>query len=124
MMSIQKGGLVSLNRASFDALGQPSAVALFFDREEQILAMQAVAETEPYAYMVRRQQGSDSYLVSAQKLLSYYGVPTPVTRRYQAQHYGDYLGVDLNHPLAEVQGPGRWPRASEEAGGGDGTQRK
>lgn len=45
-VSIQKRGQLMLNAPAFNALGQPTAVELLFDREEQTIGMRQVDPEE------------------------------------------------------------------------------
>ena len=57
-VTIQKRGVIGLNRTAFKALGEPKAVTLLFDSEDQIVGFRAAALTNEHAYAVRRDLGA------------------------------------------------------------------
>src|SRR5258708_3113221 len=89
MFTLQARGLVSLNHAAFQALGEPVAVALLYDADEGIVAMRKVPKTHQNAYAVRKQRQSQSYLVGAQGFTTHYRIPTQTARRFPGHDYGD-----------------------------------
>lgn len=104
MFTLQTRGLVSMNLAAFKALGEPAAVVLLWDAEEQIIAMRKVARTYHNGYPVRKQGQSRSYLVAATGFTSYHKIKTDVSRRFVGRNYGDQTwgfaiaeGVALKH---------------------------
>jgi hypothetical protein len=98
MFSLQKRGLISLNMAAFVALGEPAAVALLYDPDENIIAMRKVPRNHQNGYPVRKQGSSRSYLVAATGFTSYHKIATEVTRRYVGRNYGDQI---LGFPVDE-----------------------
>jgi hypothetical protein len=127
MFSLQKRGLISMNLAAFTALGEPAAVALLYDAEENIIALRKVPRTYHNGYPVRKQGNSRSYLVAATGFTSFHKIDTTVSRRYAGRRYGDQtLGFPVDegvlikshrtpkasvHDIREADRPGR--RAAE-----------
>jgi hypothetical protein len=101
-LTIQKRGNFSLNRAAFDALGQPAAVELLFDRVQRIVGFRPTDEHNRRAYPVRKQQNAASYLIAGNAFNQYYGIETGITRRYDAAMIDGILVVDLKQPGQEV----------------------
>ena len=107
MVTIQKGGIISLNAAAFEALGGQVGVVdempvhLLFDSTEQIIGIRK-AEVGPNTYIVRKQPNSRSYLVTGKAFTRHYGIDTRQARRYKAQIFGNVLGVDLKSDHVEV----------------------
>lgn len=89
MFSVQTRGNISLNRAAFEALGEPASVTLLFDREAGVVGLRKAPRTHQNAYPVRKQQAARSYLIAAQGFTSYYGIPTDVSRRFVGHDYGE-----------------------------------
>ncbi len=89
MFTLQARGVLSLNNAAFMALGEPEAVALLYDADEDAVALRKVEKTHQNAYPVRKQQKSQSYLVGLQGFTAYHGIPTLRARRFVARNYGD-----------------------------------
>ncbi len=94
--TIQTRGIISLNRASFDAMGQPEAIKLLFDRASRIIGFRPVPVGTANAYVVRRQGESPTFLIAGTAFCHHYGIDTSQTRRYLAQAYDDIWGIDLN----------------------------
>jgi hypothetical protein len=95
VVTVQRGGVLSLNRDVFRLLGEPAAVELLFDRGAQVMGFRAAEATLSHTYPVRRQKSSSSLLVSGRAFTQYYGIATDVARRYPATKIGDVLAVDL-----------------------------
>jgi len=103
-VTIQKKGILSFNRGMFEAMGQPQAVKLLFDRTARIIAFRRVPQDTHSSYAVRKQGGSSNYLVAGTAFCKFYGIDTTQTRRYNAQYYDDVLGVDLNGDATTIIG--------------------
>lgn len=95
VVTVQRGGVLALNRDVVELLGEPAAVELLFDRGARIMGFRAAEATVPHAYRLRPQKASPSVLVSGRSFTQYYGIPTDETRRYAATMIGDVLAVDL-----------------------------
>ncbi|MBV9279379.1 MAG: hypothetical protein JOZ41_04805 [Chloroflexi bacterium] len=104
-LSIQKGGGATLNVIGGEAIGNPSAVDLFFNEERKLLALQAASPESPYAYPLRNSSGRGRhYVLSLAALLTHYGIPAETMRgRYRGALFGDRLVFDLKRPLAPDQ---------------------
>jgi hypothetical protein len=89
MFTLQARGLLSLNSAVFRALGEPEAVELLYDAEERIIALRGADKGDPNAYAVRKQSGTQSYLVATQGFLSYHGIKPVIAQRFLAHDYGE-----------------------------------
>jgi hypothetical protein len=101
MFTLQTRGLVSLNHAAFQALGEPMAVALLYDADEGIVGMRKVPKTHQNAYAVRKQARSQSYLVGAQAFTAYYKISTQRARRFPGRDYGGGVwGFSLREGVA------------------------
>jgi hypothetical protein len=97
MFTLQARGLLSLNHAAFQALGEPEAVSLLYDPDEHIVALRKSDRSNPDAYRIRKQQQAQSYLVGAQAFTAHYAIPTPRARRFKGTDYGDGVwGFDLS----------------------------
>jgi hypothetical protein len=90
MFTLQRRGLISLNLAAFNALGEPAAVALLFDADEGIVALRKVNRTYANGYHVRKQANSRSFLVGAQGFTSYHKIQTDLPKRFVGQKYDDH----------------------------------
>lgn len=108
-VTIQKRGLLSLNRTAADALGTPEAVELLFDREAQIIGFRSADLDNPRAFQLRKQGKNPTrnanFLVAGTAFCNYYKIDTSFARRYKPEMDGDVLTVDLNHDYAIATGP-------------------
>lgn len=109
MFTVQKRGLISLNHAAFKALGEPAAVAFLFDAEEGIVALRKVARTHANGYLLRKQGGSNSYLVAGQGFTSFNKIDTEVSRRFVGRDFGDRTWGFVLAEGTEIKGRGRYP---------------
>lgn len=107
-VTIQKRGTLSLNVAAYNALEQPDAVELLYDRAQQLVALRKVVVGTPHAYPVR-QLGSgptpSTWLISGKAFASYYGIDVETARRWVAKLEPDgMLVLDLKTPSTPVPG--------------------
>lgn len=89
MLTLQRRGLISLNHAAYQALGEPAAVVLLYDQADGIVALRKVPRSHQNGYPVRKQSNSRSFLVGATGFASYHKIDTDVSRRYRGRRYGD-----------------------------------
>lgn len=102
-VTVQKKGTMSINRASFELMGEPDAVELLFDPSERVMGMRKVDPTAPHAYPLRSSGAKQtSFLLSGMAFAKYYGIDTTVARRYVAVFADEVLQVDLNGEFTEV----------------------
>lgn len=105
LVTIQKRGTMSFNRAAFEALGEPEAVELLFDRQERIVGFRPVGGDVPHAYRPRKQGRTYNYLVAGQAFTQHYGIETDTARRYPAAMLDGVLIVDLKADSVVATGP-------------------
>jgi len=102
-VTIQKKGTMSINRASYEALGAPEAIELLFDEKERIMGMRAVDASSEHAYPLRGSgKKHSSFLLSGMAFTKFYELDTSVARRYRAHFREGILQVDLNGESTEV----------------------
>lgn len=96
-VTVQKRGTVSLNRASYMALGAPAAVELLYDPQDQVIGFRAVDVHAEHARFVRSSTGRQSgpYVITVIAFLRFYGIDIDVTRRWPASMRDDVLSIDL-----------------------------
>ncbi len=108
-VTIQKKGLLSLNRAAMEALGTPEAVELLYDREEQIVGIRPTSKDNPRSFPARRQgkreTANPNYLIAGQAFCNYYGIETGFARRFNPEMQEEILTVDLKKEYADATGP-------------------
>jgi len=99
LITIQRKGIFSLNRAAYDALGTPDAVELLYDRESRLIGIRKVAKSVGHAYTVRAFGKSGmSWLVTGTAFLNYYDIPVLEPVRRHARVEDEMLVIDLNDP--------------------------
>jgi hypothetical protein len=94
-VTLQRKGPISLNKAAYQALGEPPAIELLFDREAKIVGLRGASSRKANAYSVRV-VGKSTYLVAGSAFTKYYGIRVDESRRFPARMYGDVLGFDLH----------------------------
>ena len=104
-VTIQRKGIISMNREAFEAMGSPEAVELLYDRDERVVGFRPVGRDVPHAYRPRKQGASSSYLVAGQAFTQYYGIATDTARRYPATMIDGVLTVDLKEAGTVATGP-------------------
>ena len=97
-VTIQKKGVLSLNRAAHAALGEPEAVELLYDRESRLIGMRKVDSSLEHAYTVRSFGRGGTWLISGTAFASYYDIDTSVPTRRKGRVEDGMLVIDLNDP--------------------------
>lgn len=102
LITLQKRGNFGVNRAAYEAMGQPEAVKLLYDKDQQVIGIQPTEDPAARnAYTVRKQPNSDSWLFAGVAFAHKYEIPLGETRRWRAKMHGDILTVDLKQePVA------------------------
>lgn len=101
-VTIQKKGVLSLNRAAFEALEGPDAVELLYDSEARLVALRKVDSSVDHAYHVRAPvENHATWLISVGAFVNYYEIDTSRSVRRAARMEGDLLVIDLNDPGVE-----------------------
>jgi hypothetical protein len=107
-VTLQKKGSISLNRAAFEALNNPEAVELLYDREANLIGLRHVDSSVEHSYQVRTPAGSHgTWLVAGGAFASYYEIDISASVRRAARLEGDVLIVDLNDPGVDSRGEPR-----------------
>lgn len=106
MVTIQKDGEFSMNKAAFDAIGEPEAVELLYDSEEELIAFRPAPAEKPLAFPVKPQgRNSPGRQVAGKAFARYYELDVSVARRYSVRVQDGMLVVDLKSDSAVVTGP-------------------
>ncbi len=106
MVTIQKGGHFSLNKAAYDLMDRPDAVELLYDREKKLIGFRSTSPTRPLAYPVKSLgTNATGRLVAGQAFCKYYDIDASVARRYEVRMDGDILVLDLKGESNVVTGP-------------------
>jgi hypothetical protein len=106
MVSIQKQGSFSLNRAAYKLMDEPEMVELLFDRAEKLIGFRNVPANNPRAYPVRAQgKNAATFMIAGQAFTKYYGIDTSTARRYSVKMQDGILVLDLKSESTVVTGP-------------------
>ncbi|MCM3689043.1 hypothetical protein [Kocuria rosea] len=114
-MTIQKRGVISLNKAAHDLVGNAETVELLFDRDRQVMALRAADDSSPHAYAVRNgsKRGPGQAIVSATAFTQHYGIDTTATRRWKPFIEDGMLCVDLTQAGTVITGNRTKPTAQD-----------
>ncbi len=106
MVTIQMRGHFSLNKAAYDAMGQPDHVELLYDRQEKLIGFRPTEASNPRAYPVKPQgTRSTGRQVAGQAFAKYYDLDVSTARRYSVEMKDGILVLDLKNESTEVTGP-------------------
>jgi hypothetical protein len=121
-VTIQKKGLLSLNRAAHALIGSPEFVELLWDEERHVIGLRATEETNPNAYPARPQSAKADkgpILVAGTTFTQFYKIDTAESRRWvPTVEDGDILAIDLSRPGQPVTS-NRHGVGANGSGGGD-----
>src|SRR2546421_12749084 len=81
-VTIQRRGNFSLNRAAFQALGNPQFVELLFNRSKRLIGFRPTGRDNVHGVPVRKQGSSDSYMIAGLTFTKEYDIDTSIARRY------------------------------------------
>jgi hypothetical protein len=95
LVTLQKAGNFSMNRAAFEALGEPERIELLYNGKKQKVGFRKGDPAAPHVYPIRKQANSLNYQFSGVAFTTAYGIPHETTRRFKAQMEGDALAIDL-----------------------------
>lgn len=104
LVTVQKGGLFSLNKAAHEAMGSPERVDLFYNPGKKSIAFVPADERSATAYPARQQGRQSNYYVAGQKFTKHHGIDTSVARRYPVKVHNQMLFVDLTGPSTIATG--------------------
>ncbi len=114
LVTIQRRGNFSLNRAAYKALGEPTALKLLFNRSKRLIGFRRADSSELRSVPVRRQHQSESFLVAGLTFCKEFDIDTSTARRYVGKMQEGVLIVDLNESSTDATGP----RAHDDESGG------
>lgn len=102
-VTIQKRGLVSLNDAASELIGNPEAVQFLWDASDRLIALKPVALTAPNAYPVREQAAAKkrggakrgAVLIAGSMFTRFIGLDTTQARRWVPEVRDGMLILDV-----------------------------
>lgn len=114
-VTIQKRGLISLNRAAHAMIGSPNAVELLWDPDRRVVGIRPADENNPNAYPARPQNtksGKGPVLVAGTLFTQYIGLDTSQAMRWAPTEEDGVLCVDLSQPGHKATGNRRGGKAA------------
>lgn len=114
-VTIQKRGLISLNRAAHQMIGEPEAVVLMWDSDRRIIGLKPAEVADPNGYPARPQakSGKGPVLIAGTLFTQYIGLDTSEAQRWVPTEEDDVLCIDVSEPGAKVTS-----NRARRAGGG------
>ena len=105
-VTIQKRGVISLNKAAHDLIDNAETVELLYDRDRSVIALCASDDSSPHAYAVRNgsKRGPGQAIVSATAFTAHYGIDATATRRWKPFMEDGMLCVDLTEEGTVITG--------------------
>lgn len=100
-VTVQRRGLISLNRSAHALIGSPEAVEFLWDGERRIIGLRATEETNPNAYPVRPQSSKSEggpVLVAGSAFTKFHGIDTSKAYRYVPTLEDGILCIDVSEP--------------------------
>lgn len=105
MVSIQRKGPFSVNRAAHELMGSPEAVELLYDREQELIGFKPTSLKSPRAFPVRPQgKNTATLMIAGQSFTRNFGIDTSTARRFPVEMRDGVLVLDLRGDSVEVTG--------------------
>jgi hypothetical protein len=98
-VTLQKRGLLSMNRAAHHLIGDAEFVELLWDADERVIGIRPAAPENPNAYPARPQSataGKGPILIAGSIFTRHYDIDTTESRRWVVEALDGILCVDLN----------------------------
>lgn len=106
-VTIQKRGVMSLNRAAHALIGDADTVELLYDRDERVVGIRPTSDDVPHAYPVRPQSANKAtgpLLIAGTAFVQYYGIDTTTSRRWSPTVQDGILCIDLKEGGTPIVG--------------------
>lgn len=119
-VTIQRRGLMSLNRAAHALIGSPEFVELLWDGERRLVGLRPTEADNPNAYPARPQSTTSEkgpILIAGSLFTRHYDIPTDESRRWVVMAEDGILVVDLNKDSQKVTS-NRTSRGADDAAAG------
>lgn len=104
LVTVQQGGLFSLNKAAFEGMGSPKKVELFYNPQTKVVAFAPTDDNNLNGYPPRQQGSQANFYVAGQKFTKFHDIDTSVARRYAAKIEQGILFLDLRGPSTIATG--------------------
>jgi len=101
-VTIQRRGLISINRAAFEQLNKPEGVELLWDSDRRVIGLRPAALTNQNAYPVRPQVATNvekgPWLIAGSLFTQFIGLDTTEAYRWTPSLEDDLLVIDISKP--------------------------
>lgn len=103
-VTIQKRGLISLNRSAYAMIDEAPAVEFLWDRDARIIGLRPAAETNPNAYPLRPQSKNAAapLVIAGSAFTKFHKIDTTEARRYVPTVHQGVLCIDISKPGQRV----------------------
>ncbi len=106
MVTIQKAGQFSMNKAAHDAMGAPEYVELLYDSDEKLIGFRPASSDNPRAYAITQQgKNTTGKQIPGRAFAKFYDLDVSVARRYPVAMRERVLVLDLKGDSVVVTGP-------------------
>lgn len=97
-VSISKAGQILVNRAGFEALGEPSHVVIAYDKAERAIGLVPAMDEVPHAYRLCPPRGRKGrrWTVAGRSALRFWGVLPTSSYTRDATMSGNVLAVEID----------------------------
>jgi hypothetical protein len=115
-VTVQKKGLIALNRAAYALIGDPEAVELLWDADRKVIGLRPSEVTNPNAYPARPQSANPTkgpILVAGTKFTQFIGMDTSRALRWVPTVEDEILCIDISKP-GQVASSNRAAKADSE----------
>lgn len=123
-VTIQKRGLISLNRAAYALIEEPEAVELLWDAQNRLIGLRPTDLVNPDGYPARAQNAKSDrgpILIAGSLFTRFIGLDTTHAKRWVPREEGGILVIDLNVEGQPVSSNRRKSRSPSGEGGGGGS---
>jgi hypothetical protein len=86
-ISLNRSGAFTINRMTYERLGKPHAVLIFYSVKLFSLAIKAVEPGTKNSYPVRNQGSKGGKVIRAHRLITHFGIKTPETIEFIAPRF-------------------------------------
>ncbi len=99
---LSKKKQINLNQRSWELLGKPDALALYYDEDNKLIALQAADPAAPHAHALHLEKGYTRFIYAG-RFLTACKIPDEALRAYRPVVDDDNhrLVIDLNQPVDE-----------------------
>ena len=96
-ISVRSSGVIGINKAAYEAFGEPRAVKLLYGADERAIGFRPSHESARKAYTIKESKpNGGGYTVAGAAYLKHYKIAYDQTRRYAAEMVDGDLAIYLD----------------------------